>query len=69
MADAAIAEVRRLLEKPVERASPGGLLLAAAMAALGAVLMAGVMILGPGVNLEDQSSSEATAPSAQFPHG
>ena len=69
MADNAITRARSLLEAPVERASSLNLLLAAGMAALGAILMAGVMILGPGVNLADGAASEAPAPSAQFPHG
>ena len=53
MADTTIDKARALLAPPVRRASPWPALAAAALAATAAVLMAGVMVLGPGVRFED----------------
>jgi len=51
-----IKQARALLDAPVERAaSPWATLGAAAFAAFAAVLMAGVMVLGPGVALENDA--------------
>ena len=50
MADIRIDKARGLLTPPeARRASPWAALGAAALAATGAMLMAGVMVLGPGV--------------------
>ena len=64
MADSTIDKARDLLAPPVRRSSPWGTLAAAGLAATAAVLMAGVMVLGPGVRFEE-------APAAQplFPNG
>ena len=49
-----IARARQLLEAPAPvAASPWGTLGAAFIAATAAVLMAGVVILGPGVQFDD----------------
>lgn len=48
-----IQKARDLLTPPAAAASPWPVLGAAAMAATAAVLMAGVMVLGPGVRFED----------------
>lgn len=53
MVQAKIDEARLLLRAaPLERLSPWPLLGAATLAAVAAVLMAGVMILGPGVSFD-----------------
>ncbi|NBB52894.1 peptidoglycan-binding protein [Rhizobium sp. CRIBSB] len=55
----AVRKARRLLAEPEPvAASHWSLLGAAAMAAMAAVLMAGVMILGPGVEFTDPTISE-----------
>jgi hypothetical protein len=48
-----IQKARVLLAPPTATASPWPMLGAAAMAATAAVLMAGVMVLGPGVRFEE----------------
>ncbi|QBX37930.1 peptidoglycan-binding protein [Brevundimonas sp. S30B] len=49
MTDAArIEKARRLLSEPASRPSAWGLLAAAGLMALSAVLMAGTIVLGPG---------------------
>ncbi|MDQ8028319.1 MAG: peptidoglycan-binding protein [Brevundimonas sp.] len=48
-----IQKARVLLTSPVEVFSPWSALGAAALAATAAILMAGVMILGPGVRFQD----------------
>ena len=53
MADDTIARARTLLTPMVRRSSPYSALAAAALAATAAVLMAGVMVLGPGVRFEE----------------
>ncbi|AQR62025.1 peptidoglycan-binding protein [Brevundimonas sp. LM2] len=51
---AQIEEARRLLVEDVRRSNPMATLGAAALAATSAVLLAGVMILGPGVAIDDR---------------
>lgn len=53
MANATIDRARVLLTPPARSASPWATLGAAALAATAAVMMAGVMVLGPGVRFED----------------
>lgn len=53
MAENSIARARTLLVPEAPRASPYAALGAAALAAIAAVLMAGVMVLGPGVRFEE----------------
>lgn len=60
---AQIEQASGLLAAPVERAAnPWAGLGAAAFAAVSAVLMAGVMVLGPGITLEDRRPVEAIWP-------
>ena len=56
MTDERIEKARVLLAEPDARHSPWATLAAAALAATGAVLMAGVVVLGPGVRFEDPAS-------------
>ena len=53
MADTTIDKARVLLTPQTRRASPWAALAAAGLAATAAVLMAGVMVLGPGVRFEE----------------
>lgn len=53
MADTTIDKARDLLTPPTRRSSPWATFAAAALAATAAVLMAGVMVLGPGVRFEE----------------
>ena len=53
MADTNITKARSLLTPQTVRPSPYSALGAAALAATAAVLMAGVMVLGPGVRFEE----------------
>lgn len=53
MTDSTIPEARRLLESPTPVHSPWATLVASALAATAAVLMAGVMVLGPGVRFNE----------------
>ena len=53
MADTTIDKARSLLTPPVRRSSPWATFAAAALAATAAMLMAGVMVLGPGVRFEE----------------
>jgi len=48
-----IQKARVLLTAPVQIASPWSALAAAALAATAAILMAGVMVLGPGVRFQN----------------
>ena len=65
MADTSIDKARVLLTSPeTRRASPWAALGAAALAATAAMLMAGVMVLGPGVRFE-----EPVAAQPLFPNG
>ena len=51
-------KARSLLTPPVANARPWSMLGAAALAAFAATLMAGVMVLGPGISFEDSASAE-----------
>ncbi|MDZ4111880.1 MAG: peptidoglycan-binding protein [Brevundimonas sp.] len=62
MADTTIDKARGLLTAPVRRASPWATLAAAALAATAAVLMAGVMVLGPGVRFEEPPVAQPLFP-------
>ena len=53
MADGSISKARVLLTPPQAVATPWPVLGAAALAATAAVLMAGVMVLGPGVRFDE----------------
>ena len=53
MAHTSITRARTLLTPTAHRSSPYATLGAAAMAAAAAVLMAGVMVLGPGVRFDE----------------
>jgi hypothetical protein len=57
MAQTNITRARTLLASPAGRSSPYATLAAAALAATAAVLMAGVMILGPGVRFDETGIS------------
>lgn len=57
MADTSITKARTLLTPETVRPSPYAALGAAALAATAAVLMAGVMVLGPGVRFEETTIS------------
>ena len=58
---ARIEQARELLTAPEARPSALGALGAAAMAATAAVLMAGVMVLGPGIALEEPAFASSPA--------
>ena len=63
MADIRIDKARGLLAPPeARRASALGALGAAALAATGAMLMAGVMVLGPGVRFEEPAVAQPLFP-------
>ena len=62
MADTSIDKARGLLTAPVPRANPWATLGAAALAATAAVMMAGVMVLGPGVRFEEPAATQALLP-------
>ena len=64
MAETNFDRARSLLTPPVRRASPWAALAAAGLAATAAVLMAGVLVLGPGVRFE-----EPVAAQPLFPNG
>lgn len=53
MTDKTIAKARVLLTPVAARSNPYATLGAAALAAMAAVLMAGVVVLGPGVHFEE----------------
>ena len=53
MADNSIDKARVLLTPQNRRSSPWATFAAAALAATAAVLMAGVMVLGPGVRFDE----------------
>ena len=57
MAHAGITKARSLLTPTARRSSPYAALGAAALAATAAVMMAGVMVLGPGVRFDETSIS------------
>ncbi len=62
MADTSIDKARVLLTPQVRRASPWAALAAAGLAATAAVLMAGVMVLGPGVRFEEPPLAQPACP-------
>lgn len=63
MAQAQIDQARALLQAgSAQPSSPWSLLGAATLAALAARLMAGVMILGPGVSFEAPSTDRVATP-------
>lgn len=62
MADTTIDRARSLLTPPERRASPWAMLGAAALAAMAAVLMAGVMVLGPGVRFDEPPAAQPLFP-------
>ena len=65
MDTANIARARLLLTSvQPRRAAPWGALGAAALAATAAVLMAGVMVLGPGVHFDEPPSAALGDPAA-----
>lgn len=53
------AQARNLLTPPAEPRRAWSMLAAAALAACAAVLMAGVMVLGPGVRFEEPAVTQA----------
>ncbi|HEY0102642.1 MAG TPA: peptidoglycan-binding protein [Brevundimonas sp.] len=57
MAETSIHKARRLLTPAHGAASPWAALGAAALAASAAMLMAGVMVLGPGVRFDEPPAS------------
>ena len=62
MADTTIDKARSLLTTPERRASPWAVLGAATLAATAAMLMAGVMVLGPGVRFEEPPVAQPLFP-------
>lgn len=62
MADTNIDKARGLLTPPERRASPWAALGAAALAATAAVMMAGVLVLGPGVRFEEPAAAQPLFP-------
>lgn len=62
MGETGIDRARSLLTPFVQRSSPYATLGAAALAATAAVLMAGIMVLGPGVRFEDPAATAANQP-------
>tara|TARA_R110002124_G_scaffold124214_1_gene283208 strand:+ start:425 stop:619 length:195 start_codon:yes stop_codon:yes gene_type:complete len=60
MTDSAIDQARALLQPATAVHSPWATLVATALAATAAVLMAGVMVLGPGVRFEDTAAQATT---------
>ncbi|WP_332654467.1 peptidoglycan-binding protein [Brevundimonas sp.] len=62
MADTTIDRARALLAPPARRSSPWTVFAAASLAAMAAVLMAGVMVLGPGVRFEEPPVAQPLFP-------
>ena len=62
MAETNFDMARRLLTPPVRRASPWAPLAAAGLAATAAMLMAGVLVLGPGVRFEEPAVAQPLFP-------
>ena len=59
----AVARARTLLTAPQDKAaSPWGALFAAGLCASAAVLMAGAVILGPGVSMEPADAAQPLEP-------
>ena len=59
MADTTIDKARVLLTPPIRRASPWAAFAAAALAATAAVMMSGIMVLGPGVRFDEAAQVSA----------
>ncbi len=62
MAEDGIARAKRLLEAPTVRGGALPMLGAAALAAMAAVLMAGVTVLGPGVRFDEPPAAQPPLP-------
>ena len=62
MADGQISKAKILLAEPEAAGRPWSLLGAAALAATAAVLMAGVMVLGPGVRFDEPAVAQPLFP-------
>ncbi len=62
MAKTQIEKAKLLLTEPAVVVSPWPVLGAAAMAATAAMLMAGVMVLGPGVRFEEPAAAQPLFP-------
>lgn len=62
MTETSIDRARRLLTPPERRASPWATLAAAGLAATAAVLMAGVLVLGPGVRFDEPAAAQPLFP-------
>ncbi|MBA4804372.1 MAG: peptidoglycan-binding protein [Brevundimonas sp.] len=62
MAEDGIARARRLLEPPSRKSAALPALGAAALAATAAVMMAGVMVLGPGVRFDRSATAQPLSP-------
>lgn len=62
MAEGSISKARVLLATPTVAVSPWPVLGAAALAATAAVLMAGVMVLGPGVRFQEPEAAQPLFP-------
>jgi hypothetical protein len=63
MADKTIAKARDLLAAPAAHSGNAWAMLASAgLAAMAAVLMAGVMVLGPGVRFEEPAVAQPLFP-------
>ena len=62
MAEDGITRARRLLETPGSTGGALPALAAAALAATAAVLMAGVMVLGPGVRFDEPAAVQPLFP-------
>ena len=62
MADTMIDKARVLLTPETRRASPWAALAAAGLAATAAVMMAGVLVLGPGVRFEEPAVAQPLFP-------
>ncbi|GAA0637307.1 peptidoglycan-binding protein [Brevundimonas lenta] len=62
MAAGNIAKARALLTAPTPGASAWSALGAAALAATAAVMMAGVMVLGPGVRFDEPPVAQGLSP-------
>lgn len=61
MAETSITRARQLLTSaPTTTSTPWATLGAAALAATAAVLMAGIMVLGPGVRFDDPTAVAAS---------
>lgn len=57
-----IDKARALLTPPVKSENPWALLGAASLAAMAAVLMAGIIVLGPGVRIDEAAVGAEQTP-------